>query len=552
MRPHQRLASIGLTIVIACFALMSTSMAHTAAAQDNGTLLADSGFRPEKDGFSFPNYSVNSDVSYTDMTAAEAHRMFGDAACEPGTESKSECTLLPTVKDWMENTNEAMGNGHCGGMAILSMLMYTQAEKPADFSAAATAQITFKTPIQREIAYWWGTNALRGKQNLYATPVEVVEQLVKVLKDPSETYSLEMWKGVGSREGHAVTPFAVMDMGNNVAHILAYDNNKPGKTSVIEVDGNANTWQYNLSINPDRKESLWSGDAESKTMFLAPNSWRFGVQPLPFDPSQTDALNTNMMFTTGLTAAATTAEYNQITLTSKDGNYAEILFTDEQGHKFGYQGGKFFNDIPDTSLVYVPSQGTPGTAIEPIYYIPPSIKFKITLSGSNLKSGAVNDILMIGPGYDLSLEGIKMNPGDIDTIVFSPDGGELSYTPSEAEAPNIGLAIVHQGADYEFNIQGSDVDKGGTINLKLNEDDETLLLHTTGNQNAATYNLQIDRYGDKGEKQSFEHSDLSLAPAATVVFEFSKWDGKSDLAVGIDAQSDGSIDQVQNESNQVK
>src|SRR5690349_23051802 len=82
MRPHQRLASIGLTIVSACFALMSTSMAHTAAAQDNGTLLADSGFRPEKDGFSFPNYSVNSDVSYTDMTAAEAHRMFGDAACE--------------------------------------------------------------------------------------------------------------------------------------------------------------------------------------------------------------------------------------------------------------------------------------------------------------------------------------------------------------------------------------------------------------------------------------------------------------------------------------
>ena len=48
MRPHQRLASIGLTIVIACFALMSTSMAHTAAAQDNGTLLADSGFRHVK------------------------------------------------------------------------------------------------------------------------------------------------------------------------------------------------------------------------------------------------------------------------------------------------------------------------------------------------------------------------------------------------------------------------------------------------------------------------------------------------------------------------
>src|SRR5437762_9270875 len=110
MRSHQRLASIGLTIIVACSALMSTSMAHKAVAQDNGTVLADSGFRPEKDGFTFPNYSVNSETSYTDMTATEAHRMFGDPACEPGTASQPDCTLLPTVKDWILNTNAAMDN----------------------------------------------------------------------------------------------------------------------------------------------------------------------------------------------------------------------------------------------------------------------------------------------------------------------------------------------------------------------------------------------------------------------------------------------------------
>src|SRR6185295_12358565 len=139
----------------------------------------------------------------------------------------------------------------------------------------------------------------------------------------------------------------------------------------------------------------------------APNSWRLDVQPLPFDPSDATAMNGNLLRTTGLAAT----DNNQITLTSKDGNYADILFTDAEGHKFGYQGGKFYNDIPGTSVVYLPNQGIVGTAIEPIYYIPRGIKFSISLDSSNLKAGTINNILMLGPGYDLSLDGIKMNPG---------------------------------------------------------------------------------------------------------------------------------------------
>src|ERR1044071_8215915 len=111
MRVHQRLPLLTLIIVFACSSLISTT--YKAGAQSDGTVVADSGFRPEKNGFSFPNYSAKSKVEYTDMTAAEAHRMFGDAACQEGTASKSDCTLLPTVKDWMENTNAKMDGGHC-------------------------------------------------------------------------------------------------------------------------------------------------------------------------------------------------------------------------------------------------------------------------------------------------------------------------------------------------------------------------------------------------------------------------------------------------------
>ena len=550
MRPsNKRLVIVALSVLIGFSTVFWTSQPRRVAAQDSGTIVAETGFKPEKDGFSFPNYS-GVDKPYINMTAAEVHRMFGDTVCEPGTESEAACTLIPPAQQWMETTNSEMDGGHCGGMAILSELIYSKKIDLGEFSADSTVGISFNDKIQREIAYWWGTNAVPTKQDYKGKPSEIVDKLIESFKSNDETYSLEVWKSFDSGEGHAITPFAVQDMGNGIVNILAYDNNAPKEVSRVEVDRNAETWRYNLSVNPSVEPTWWEGNADSQTMYLALNTPRLAVQDPPFDLSTASSWqNTGALLRPNTFAAM--QEYNGINLTSESHLYADLLITDDQGHKFGYQGGKAYTEIPGAFIQHLPNAGKYDTSIEPIYYVPVGIKFTITLDGSALKQEALNDLVMIGPGYSLALDGIKVKPGDKDSVVFSPDGTEIAYTPSDAEAPNISVGVEHQGADYEFNILGSDVDKGGTINVKLDYNQGTLMLHTTGNQNAASYDLAVDRY-DNATTQSYEATGLSLEPAETVYIEFGKWDGKGDLSYGIDEKSDGSIDKTDTKVNQKK
>src|SRR5438309_1069668 len=129
----KRFSLISLAALLAIVAGLGTGQFRRATAQQSGNIIADSGFRPEKDGFGFPNYTNSKRPQ--NMTPAEMHRMFGDKVCEPGTESQPDCTLVPPATQWMDTIDNVMGNGHCGGMAILSELFYTQKANLGDFGA---------------------------------------------------------------------------------------------------------------------------------------------------------------------------------------------------------------------------------------------------------------------------------------------------------------------------------------------------------------------------------------------------------------------------------
>jgi len=57
-----------------------TSQENSApAANTSGSLISDLGFRPEQNGFVFPNYGGEPGIQ--NLTPAELQRMFGDQAC---------------------------------------------------------------------------------------------------------------------------------------------------------------------------------------------------------------------------------------------------------------------------------------------------------------------------------------------------------------------------------------------------------------------------------------------------------------------------------------
>lgn len=236
-------------------------------------------------GFGFENYGDEKD--YVQLTSVEVERMFGEQVC--ASKVNGECILTPLGQQWMKQKNTIMANGHCDGMAALSLLFYLNQLNVEDFGSSSVnnLQLEGNQRLQREIAYWWTTQyteptrSAREKNAL--SPREVVNELALAFKTGrnSELYTIALWKRNG-RGGHAVTPFAIEDWDNGIFAILVYDNNHPNTTRKIIVDSNADTWKYNASINPNAPEYEYEGDAKTKTLLLTPTSFRLQIQKCPF------------------------------------------------------------------------------------------------------------------------------------------------------------------------------------------------------------------------------------------------------------------------------
>ena len=341
----------------------------------SGNYMADLGFRPDANGFGFPNYGGQGE---TNLTPNDLQRMFGDAVCvsiEGG-----QCTLTPPGNQWLEQINGAMNGGHCEGMAVLSNLFYTGKLKAADFGAdtVPALQIAGNEPLQREIAYWWATQSTQPARSgiVAQTPSGVVNTLLTAFaagREGSDQYAVGIYKR-DRTGGHAITPYAVEGRGNGVYWIMVYDNNYPGAARAIEVDTTKDTWRYSGSTNPAEPADEYEGDADTKTLELAPIAPRLGHQDCPFCDAPAAAHGGGLLFAPMSQTAST--EYNEIWL---EGD-ADLLISDTEGHRMGFKGGKFINEIPGAK-----SNGNKfGVNVwdndaEPVYYIPTNIDFTISV-----------------------------------------------------------------------------------------------------------------------------------------------------------------------------
>ena len=161
------------------------------------------------------------------------------------------------------------------------------------YGAPSTAGLDDNSQVlQRSLAQGWAMQLLQSVQSreIDGTPDAILGKLRQVLKPhPSETYTIAIFKP-DFTGGHAVTPYAVQNKGNGLFEILIYDNNWPGQTRSIAVDTKADTWTYDAAINPNEANSLYTGNAETKTLSLFPTSPGLGPQPCPFCAKQPDSV----------------------------------------------------------------------------------------------------------------------------------------------------------------------------------------------------------------------------------------------------------------------
>src|SRR5581483_6175457 len=126
-----------------------------------GPLVADDGFRPQTDGFPFPNYGAGSvQPEPVNLDAGDVRKLFGDSVCLDA--STGKCDLIPEAVQWMDQVNKSIAGGHCYGFSVLSELLWQKVQNATDFGAPATAQLTLPNndALQHALAYSWSFQQL--------------------------------------------------------------------------------------------------------------------------------------------------------------------------------------------------------------------------------------------------------------------------------------------------------------------------------------------------------------------------------------------------------
>ena len=502
-------------------------------------MIADSGFRPNINGFQFENYGKSDAQNLTPM---EMQRIFGDKVCAARKDAR--CILTPPAEQWMTQQNQKMDGGHCFGFSVASLRMFAGLANAAEYGGAQTIDLTLEgnEKLQREIAYsfvFQGFDPVRNKV-IVGTPNQLLDKLIEVLKagqKASDVYTIGILKANGTG-GHAVTPYAIEDRGNSVYAAMIYDNNYPKQARAILFDRRANTWNYTTTTNPSEPTSEYQGNAQTMSMFLFPTKPGLQKQACDFCAGETSGRSQ------GNRLAAAEITYNEIYLDGDPLVHAHLRITSEEGRQYGYTpDGAFVTEIPGVESERIFSALDDDTP-EPTYFVPTNMTFQLTIDGTPLEKPDLTDVTMIGPGYDLGVWDINLDPGQQDTLIVTPNGDYLSYQTESSESPSIVFGVELEGADYEFEIKGVDVEGGGTINVSLNTAKGYMEIDTDGTEQAGEYALYLTRIDDVSE-EVYQHDGIVLEPTDTMYIYYAEWTGEGAyLEIGIDRGSDGTVDEI--------
>jgi hypothetical protein len=450
------------------------------------------------------------------LTPDDVRTLFGDAVCADTAVGK--CDLIPEAKAWMDQMNQMMADGHCFGFSVAAELVWQQRLNTSSYGAPAITGLNIdnNSILQRTLARGWVFQTLDAVQDrkITGSPNKILRILEQELKpNPSQTYTIAIWKRDGTG-GHAVTPYAVAYRGGGKYDVMIYDNNWPQQTRAISIDTNKNTWSYQAAANPDEADSLYEGDAHTKSLDLFPTSPGQGVHPCPFCGKVL-----RHGHAAGTTGAVRTAA---IYLTGSATNHAHVLVTDQKGRRLGYINGKLVNEIPGAHYILLTSDQVWTNKLEPVLFVPANVAYTITLDGARLTAPDDESIKIIGPTWHVALNNIPMDPGDHDTLVADPNATRLTYSTTREKSPTIEASVSDTRAQYAFVIAGVSDQPGSTINLRVPPGGGSLIIDNSGSAGTSSINLAMTRYTEQGV-QNFSHNAIPLAGGDTAELQYGNW-----------------------------
>ncbi|MFN8470234.1 MAG: hypothetical protein U0X20_32065, partial [Caldilineaceae bacterium] len=541
----------------------------TAAIPTTGTVVADTGFRPKVDGFSFRNYDGGSN-----LTAAALQRLFGPGVCAGGQDTP--CLLTPAAEQWMGHYNRLMAaGGHCYGFSTLSLLFYAGHARSSGFGAPVTPRLQLEgnQPLQQEIAYAWTFQALptvRGA-GISGSPAKILAALIEGLNAPTagnpssdsnsdpgsgpgaDSYTLAFTKADGSG-GHAVTPYAVEDRGGGQFVVLVYDSNFPGQARTLQIDRDANTWSYNAAANPNRPSGRYTGDAASRSLFLFPTGPALGPQPCPFCAPQDTAGDTPAGATgddSGDTSDTGPAgpSFNQVFLGGAAPPGTRLVFAATPAGGDRSATPPLRAELPGVKQYPIFTGDLWADSAPPDVYLPAGRTYALAVDAGALTQPAKGDIVLVGQGFTLAARNIQVDPSANPSVFYpAADGSSLAFVAAGEETPTFNLGTTAGGASYALTVAGASLPEGATADLAL-DGDGALQITFGGTEAPLQYDLALRRIDVEGEAL-FAHADLTYLPDSVVYVDYGAWEGEGDVELQVDEDGDGTIDATESFSDE--
>jgi hypothetical protein len=472
---------------------------QTDSYTPTGEILVDSGFRPQANGFGFENYG--NDVGPVNLRPQEIEQLFGRQVCLSGT--GASCRLIPAAQRWMDNQNKRMAGGHCMGFSVAALRFFGKSLDPRLFGGGPTIAmpIVDNEALQAQIAEDWVYQDLASvkRRVVGGTPSHVLQALGDALDSGSEGYTLAIFMADYSG-GHAITPFAIEDRGHGRYAILVYDNNFPGITRAVQVDTNRDTWSYVGGTNPKNLGEVYRGDARTQTLSLYPTSPGEGEQPCPFCDGTAGGEGSSAVGS----VLPKAERYTEITLSGSLANHPHLVFHDPAGRETGIVDGALKREIPGVEVVQTFSTRNWEASPEPKFRVPEGKDFAITVDGSDLRRKATAQIDLVGEGLVISVQEIKLAPGQQDELTV-PHGYGLQYKTdgTDGASPSLFGGLVYKDAAYTFAVKSEGVKRGSTISLLIDRDDTAFVLDSSGSRGTTGrdgyYAMAINRTTDTDE-----------------------------------------------------
>ena len=504
-----------------------------------GTIVADSGFRPYPNGFPFQNwgadltqnalfFGVPQRVTYpippnappiaeAPLNALAMRRSFGDGVCldpESIDARTGSCTMTSTAQIFAAAIQAQADGGHCFGLAASAAALFNGQIPPNQLgSSLVLSANSLPTPAQETITRLFVSQFFGALESLDegSTAASVVETLIGGLRAGVAPYILVLSGPVG---GHGITPYAVYDRGNGLYDIAVYDNNWPNQPRAVHVNTVTNTFEYQGQTNPAEPSMMWSSQDDGY-IGLAPVADTLG--PLTCPICRGAGHGTFVAF------SAVEAENAGIDI--------DVQALDGSA-------------LPPGSVQILSPLNPPDPEQKglPMIIVSPGLSFRVVVDAASTVSRQPLEVYAMEPTTSRYVDLDDVLPGTTHVFAFDVKSKDSLVAASNASSPRLLQTVERPGVSTTLNGHLLAMRQGTTAT----QDWDKSLRHMTYRSSAKTdtrWNVQATR-ATEAATSDFVALSVGVPAGASIVVDYGHWAKATGPRAWVDVDDDGTPDRA--------